>query len=430
MASPLSTLTLLALLALLALPAVALAGDPAVSALVAQANAADGGGDRATAELLVAKALAADPDAVDALMLHARFLLDTAHNDPDQEHKVALYQAALADYQHVLEVDPGHAFAGAAITNLLQELGLAGEAVATEGPECPPEAEAAFEEAENAFSAGRWADAEAAYLRATEACPVEPTYWTYLGDARFARGDLAGAEAGYRHAIEVDPCFWVAHRFLGDVRYKQGDMAGAWDSSLRAVACNPTYAMGWASVQQLAGMRGLSIADPGVDWSQVDIEMPEGVLMMEMPEGKGAEAEQAGMALTVYRMGRMAFPLKDPDISPMELERQRILIAVEALGDDALTASYRDPFLQVLQLHARAAEAGLLDASIYTLHITEPLVPEFMAWRTDHVAEMERFIGEFILVGADVASAEEPSRREKRRAKREARGERRGRRAP
>lgn len=34
-------------------------------------------------------------------------------------------------------------------------------------------------------------EAEAAYLRVTEACPVEPTYWTCLGDARFARGDPA-----------------------------------------------------------------------------------------------------------------------------------------------------------------------------------------------------------------------------------------------
>ena len=362
------------------------------------AEAAERQGLRDQAMQIVEGVLAADPDDIPALMLHARLALGYANGELDPERQAALYHAAVDDYQRANELDPDSPLPAAALNTLLQDLGLVEAPVVVNEVGCPPEAERAFEAAEAAFSAARWDEAEAAYLEAIQACPTEPVYWTYLGDARFARGDLQGAEQGYRQAIEVDACFWTAHRFLGDVRYKLGDTAGAWESVLRSVACNPTYGMGWASIGQLASMEGLTLRRVELEWSQVDIVMPEGVMLMEVPQGKGPEAELVASALNMYRMGAMAFRLKQPDISPIELERQRVLIAVAAMEGDPLEDRFDSPFLQILQLHARAEQVDLLDASIYALHLNEALLPGFLDWRLEHAPELERFIQEFLLV--------------------------------
>lgn len=113
-------------------------------------------------------------------------------------------------------------------------------------PECSDEAIGAYVEAERSFSAGDRVAARAAYDRALAACPENPVWWVYSGDAYFPE-DLPAALSRYEQGIGLAPCHWQGYRFQSDALMRMNEPERAYHAATRAVACNPTYAAGWQS---------------------------------------------------------------------------------------------------------------------------------------------------------------------------------------
>lgn len=74
----------------------------------------------------------------------------------------------------------------------------------------------------DAYNAGRFAEAAAAYKAETERDPGNYLAWAYLGDAytRSDRGDLA--EAAYRRSIEIEPECLPCQQSYGSYLYNAG----------------------------------------------------------------------------------------------------------------------------------------------------------------------------------------------------------------
>lgn len=84
---------------------------------------------------------------------------------------------------------------------------------------------------------GRWKEAIAHHVRATELAPRYVDAWYCLGRALQKSGDLGAAEAAYRHAIKYAPNETNALTELGLILYEQGRLveAAAWlDQAVRS----------------------------------------------------------------------------------------------------------------------------------------------------------------------------------------------------
>lgn len=150
----------------------------------------------------------------------------------------------------VVEFKPDALAVGIAHT-LLDALGagrdtLAALPVAEFG--CPREGNVALQQAELAFVKHDMPAARALYDEAMKTCTYDPGLLVYRGDT-WLPADPMAALADYDAALAVDPCYAQAHRFWADVATQQPDIqARGQDHAMRAVACDPGYDAGWATL--------------------------------------------------------------------------------------------------------------------------------------------------------------------------------------
>ena len=87
--------------------------------------------------------------------------------------------------------------------------------------------------------AGRHADAAAAFEKAAQADPTNPSYWTNLANARRGLNDGQRAEAAYRQALEIDADYPDALNGLGTMYVQARRSADAIPLFQRALQRDP-----------------------------------------------------------------------------------------------------------------------------------------------------------------------------------------------
>jgi tetratricopeptide (TPR) repeat protein len=175
------------------------------------ARAAYEQGDDEGAVANAEKALRLAPEHVEAHFFLAEALARRCSGQPCPEAEV---DRMFTSFELVARQDPTGVLGGLARGVLAALRPPPGGAPLTYvGPPCPPEAEAAFEQAEAAFAEARLEVALERYTEAARACPAHPTYEVWRGDALYGLRRYDEAVAAYTHALELEPCYWVAHRF-------------------------------------------------------------------------------------------------------------------------------------------------------------------------------------------------------------------------
>jgi tetratricopeptide (TPR) repeat protein len=108
----------------------------------------------------------------------------------------------------------------------------------------PPgdDADAVFEEAQDAEEGGDAAAAEQLYRRAMKMDPADPAAPFNLGNVLRAAGRSLEAEAAYRAAMKADPGFALAWYNLADLLDDQGRTKDAVTCLIRALEADPDYA--------------------------------------------------------------------------------------------------------------------------------------------------------------------------------------------
>jgi hypothetical protein len=150
----------------------------------------------------------------------------------------------------VMELKPDALAVGIAQTTL-DSLGRGTEGLATlpaVDSRCPPDGNAAFQQAEQSFVKHDMPAARALYDEAMKTCSYDAALLVYRGDTWLPANPQA-ALADYDAALAVDPCYAQAHRFWADVALQVPEVqARGQDHAMRAVACDPGYDAAWATL--------------------------------------------------------------------------------------------------------------------------------------------------------------------------------------
>ncbi len=370
---------------LLALAPHAFAVSPKKAAKAAdfadQADRAERSADFVTAAKLASKALKLDPDNMRAHFVFGETLVAVASGS-DSETSRQLLAGALYEMQRVVELSPD-SFEGAVAAGLLKptaETGL----VPQPDVQCSQPAQAEFNKAEAAFARHDYVAAKASYDTALQACPTNPTWWLDSGDAWFSQNDYAGAETRYDKALALAPCFAPAYRFKADAEIGSGDAPAGFVDATRAVACDPTYDIGWTY------LRGL--------WSQAN-----GRLVWSRPTRISAEAAAKGTgeakAWAAYWQARSE-PLPDPhdDAAVLARERKAVSAGVDVWRTLLPTEHEANPMWAEL---AEARDSNALDPAIFLWLLDKDLAPAFATWRNEHLPETVAYIKDHLVDNVD-----------------------------
>ena len=364
----------------------ALAGpEERVAKRAAQIEAAVEGNDLLKALKLANKLVKQNPGHARAYWERARVydrLEDVLEGDLQQQTRAA----ADADYQIVIQLAPKSAIADLARTMILGEPSQ--PLVARPPMDCSDEALGFYEQAEERFSVRDMTGALAAYDRALELCPDDPTLWVYSGDALHALGDDKLARMRYRRAIELAPCFYMAHRFLGDVRLGEGDLVGAWEAFTSAVACKPDYDAAWGNLRDLenSGVVRDLVRRPLP--SQLVVE-DSGDLTINFDPGADRSDLQAWVSYHVCLDDRtMGACLPEGEVPPdrsTAMARTRFAVGRALLVEEASQG--------VFWPHIRAAiDAGFETEAIFLHLLHADLAADFEVFRTEHRDRMTTYV--------------------------------------
>lgn len=254
--------------------------------------------------------------------------------------------------------------------------------------DCPAEAVARFDAAEERFARGDIGGAAPLYEEALAQCPAAPKWWTYYGDTYFSKGDYVQARAQYARALEASPCYWPALRFTADAYLKEGDLERAHDYAVAAVACNPDYGMGWSYLASVQESRGQPL-------SWLDVQKPplpqEGEALSVSVDGGGPFGGTAGLVWGLARLNQ------DPGApaDPLGRERAATRAVIEMLrGGDG--AALQAPDMALWRLLAEADAAGMLDEAILVLLLDEALVPQLLEMQAQEPTRIPTFIDRFL----------------------------------
>ena len=226
------------------------AGSRRVEKKAAKAAAAADRGDYKTAITVGLEVLDKDPGNLNAAWAvgsgAAMLLMQGGIADSEKE---TLTQGAVA-LLTVASHDPRNPVRAAMARGMLTDLTGSSFVLQRMEPSCPPAANSAYDQAEAAFGRGDMEGARGLYEQAIAACPANATWVVYMGDT-WMNSDVSQAVVAYERALTIDPCHPQAHRFAADALMHSADVAGVargYDHAMAAVACDPTYDEGWATL--------------------------------------------------------------------------------------------------------------------------------------------------------------------------------------
>lgn len=353
--------------AALLLVSLALAGSPEkAQALAIKADHLQQSGDPIGAYKASSKALAMDPDNVLALEVQGSILWYAAQaSQASSDQQAALMAMARTDLQRVIALQPDSVLASLA-RSMIGDVPLS---LPEPSVVCSPASQTAIDDAEAAFQKHDIDSAKAYYKAATDACPKNPTWLAWYGDAYYAAGDLPGALALYERALSVSPCYWVAHRFAADALAQLGRDDEGFDHAVRAVACNPAYDIGWTFLAGYTRQRGGRFDRPNAP-------KPTGSIAAV------AGADEAALEATAWSAwSQIRYDAGRDKQTALARERDAVRAGIAAIGADGSSADYARPGLAVWPMLARADAKGELDAALFVLLPDAELLAEFPAWR-------------------------------------------------
>ncbi|MDI3284481.1 tetratricopeptide repeat protein [Polyangium sp. 15x6] len=109
------------------------------------------------------------------------------------------------------------------------------------------------------FMAGRFAEAEPHFVRATKLDPTDATAHKYLGNTYYNQKRLPEAVFCFRRATELDPLDPQAFKFLADAHLMLEEHTPMWRAVYGAIAANPRYWSAWLMLDRLLAAGGVKM---------------------------------------------------------------------------------------------------------------------------------------------------------------------------
>lgn len=173
--------------------------------------------------------------------------------------KAERYEAAVAEYQQALQLDPGDPEVVDGLARLYARAGhdsLALQQLRGLLRDDPQNARSWYNLGNQYRRLDRYREAIEAYQKSLAIEPRREAAWNNLGESYRALGDTLQAERAYRQALAIVPGHEQAWNNLGALLAMRGDAAAAEAAFRSAIEANPRYVPGWTNLAILLTNQG------------------------------------------------------------------------------------------------------------------------------------------------------------------------------
>ena len=261
--------------------------------------------------------------------------------------------------------------------------------------------EAAMREGEAAYARRDMDAAIDAYTRARLLDPHLYHAPLFIGDCYFFRKDYANAEAWFAVAVTVDGDKETAYRYWGDALLGEKKVEEAHAKYIEAVIANPYSKATWAGLGHWSDAAGRKLSQPQIqppgsvsgEGGKVNITIDPSTL------GKN----DGSFAWTAYQMNRALwkgekfskqFPNEKQYRHSLAEESESLGVAVSsARSTQKKNSAHLAPALKTL---IELSDRGLLDAYILLAMADDGIAQDYVAYRTNHRAELRRYLSEYV----------------------------------
>jgi tetratricopeptide (TPR) repeat protein len=271
------------------------------------------------------------------------------------------------------------------------------------GQNAPPAGQEWVDQGEAAFGKGDLTGALGFYKKALEVNPKNYGAALFAGDAEYKSGHYGEAGVWFAQAIAIDPDKETAYRYWGDALEKNGEHKRAEEEFIAAIVAQPYQRAPRLGLKQWADKNHATVLPPQVKLPPRGVVTPReggGINFTMTPPAKD---DPEGPLATTYAVGAAiwqggAFQKQFPQEKtyrhslPEEAQTIRVMLgAAKKLPPDKLSDSTKT----LMALDA----AGMLECWILLDHADQGIAQDYVAYRKDHRALMERYIAQYDVHG-------------------------------
>jgi len=272
-----------------------------------------------------------------------------------------------------------------------------------------PQAQAASEEAFEAFKSGDYKKAAAEYEKAA----TLDTSWyeaaLYTGNSFYALKDYDKAGVWFAKAIALDPNRETAYRYWADGLMNGGKNKQAEDKFTDAIVAEPYNSAAWRGLNQYAGRNNVKLAHPKITVPVEFSASGDGNTKITLGNLTGGKDDDGSFAWTMYGISRALWQTgKDGKLSekfarayPNErvyrhtlAEETDALRTVLTVLKDNKKAKNIDSSLAMLK---KLDAEGLLEAYILFARSDAGIKQDYAAYRQSNRDKLKRYLTEYVM---------------------------------
>ena len=276
------------------------------------------------------------------------------------------------------------------------------------GESSNPQAQAAMDEANNAFAAQSYEKAAAAYEKAATLDPAHYEAALYTGNTYYTLKKHDAAAVWFAKAIAIDRNRETAYRYWADSLWKSGNEKEAVDKFLEAIISEPYSSAAWRGITQYAQNKNISLAHAKIK-VPVDFSSGEGKTNITLGNLLGGKVDDGGFAWTGYGISRAVWQTdKDGKLSknfsaayPSEkVYRHSLAEEVDALRmvltlvKDDKKQKNLDPSLVALK---KLDSEGLIEAWVLFARATEGIKRDYPQYRDANRQKLKLYLTSYVM---------------------------------
>ncbi|MGI8640755.1 MAG: tetratricopeptide repeat protein [Pyrinomonadaceae bacterium] len=272
-----------------------------------------------------------------------------------------------------------------------------------------PQAQAAHDEAFQAFAAGNYKKAAADYEKAATLDPTHYEAALYTGNSYYALKDYDKAGIWFAKAIALDPNREIAHRYWADGLTLSGNNKAAEDKYLDAIIAEPYSSSAWRGLIQYAQNNSIKLAHPKIDIPVDFSSSGDGNTKITLGNLMSDKNDDGSFAWTTYGLSRAAWQTdKNGKLSkefskayPNEkvyrrslMEEMDALHTVLTVLKESKDVKKLNPALATLK---KLNDEGLLESFILFVRADAGIKQDYPAYRQNNRDKLKRYLLEYVM---------------------------------
>jgi len=272
-----------------------------------------------------------------------------------------------------------------------------------------PQAQAASEQAGEAFTSGDYKKAAAEYEKAAT---LDPTWYEaalYAGNSFYAQKNYDKAAVWFAKAIAIDPHRETAYRYWADGLVNSGKNKEAEDKFTDAIIAEPYSSAAWRGLKQYAVRSNINLAHPKIIVPVDFSSSGDGNTKITLGSLMGGKDDDGSFAWTMYGISRAIWQTdktgKLSEKFAAAYPNERVYRHSLAEETDALrmvligvkdSKKYKKLDSSLAMLKKLDAE-GLLEAYVLFVRADAGIKHDYAAYRQNNRDKLKRYLTEYVM---------------------------------